>query len=66
MTIARHGATASRCSGQPFELISELHFSGDDLRDHRQAVLDTETLDITVLQLAAVVDQRLPRRMNAR
>ena len=51
-------------SGQRLRLTAELDLSRNYFGNDGHAVLNPQTLDIAVLESAAVIDQRLPRRVE--
>jgi hypothetical protein len=46
-------------------LAAEFHFLRDQFRENGHAVLNSEPLDIAMVQLAAILDERRPRRMKS-
>ena len=62
------GPAASECFGQPLKMWTgglpipvELNLSTDDLRQNGLAVLDAQTLDLSVPQVPAIADELTPR-----
>ena len=51
-------------SGQRLRLTAELDLSGDYFGNDGHAVLNPQAFDIAMLESAAVIDQRLPRRVE--